>query len=86
MLLCMLLANTHKKCLTQSGMFLFPWMDSHDSSTIQYSSCVAVQYNTGTKFFHRVVPKLHATKHNAKIVFSTYIIYVQTDDNTDLSR
>ena len=26
------------------------------------SSCVALQYETGTKFFHRAVPMLHAVK------------------------
>ena len=25
------------------------------------SSCVALQYETGTKFFHRAVPEIHAT-------------------------
>ena len=32
-LLCILLISTHKKCLAQN--WWFPWMDSHDSSTIQ---------------------------------------------------
>ena len=31
------------------------------------SSCVALQYKTGTKFFHRAVPKLHAVKNSTKI-------------------
>ena len=26
------------------------------------SSCVALQYETGTKFFHRAVPELHGIK------------------------
>ena len=30
------------------------------------SSCVALQYETGTKFFHRAVPELHGIK-NQKI-------------------
>ena len=30
------------------------------------SSCVALQYKTGTKFFHRAVPELHGIK-NQKI-------------------
>ena len=28
------------------------------------SSCIALQYKTGTKFFHRAVPKLHAVKNS----------------------
>ena len=31
------------------------------------SSCVALQYKTGTKFFHGAVPKLHAVKNSTKI-------------------
>ena len=31
-----------------------------------HSSCIALQYKTGMKFFHRAVPKLHAVK-NRKI-------------------
>ena len=30
------------------------------------SSCVALQYETGTKLLHRVVPKLHAVKNSTK--------------------
>ena len=29
-----------------------------------HSSCVALQYKTGTKFFHRAVPKLYAVKNS----------------------
>ena len=53
----------------KSGTFWFPWMDSHDSM-IQVpfnSSCVVLQYKTGTKFFHRAVPKLHTVKNSTKI-------------------
>ena len=31
------------------------------------SSCVALQYETGTKIFHRAVPELHAVQYYAKI-------------------
>ena len=31
------------------------------------SSCVALQYKTGTKVFHQAVPKLHAVKNSTKI-------------------
>ena len=31
------------------------------------SSCVALEYKTGTKFFHRAVPKLHAVTNSTKI-------------------
>ena len=34
------------------------------------SSCVALQYETGTKFFHRAIPELHAIKNGTKIVIS----------------
>ena len=53
------------------------------------SSCVALQYETGTKIFHRAVPELHALKNSTKIdIFSIQILneYVQTNDNTALSR
>ena len=33
------------------------------------SSCVALQYETGTKFFHRAVPELHGIKKSEN--FST---------------
>ena len=36
------------------------------------SSCVALQYETGTKFFHRAVPELHAVKNIIKIDISQY--------------
>ena len=32
------------------------------------SSCVALQYETGTKFFHRAVPELHTIKNSTKII------------------
>ena len=36
------------------------------------SSCVALRYETGTKFFYRAVPKLHAVKNSTKIDISLY--------------
>ena len=33
------------------------------------SSCTALQYETGTKFFHRAVPKLHAVKNSIKFCY-----------------
>ena len=35
-------------------------------------SCVALQYETGMKFFHRAVPELHAVKNSTKIDISQY--------------
>ena len=32
-----------------------------------HSSCVALQYETGMKFFHQAVPELHAVKNSTKI-------------------
>ena len=38
------------------------------------SSCVALQYETGTKFFHRAVSKLYAVINSTKLIFhSTFI-------------
>ena len=45
------LKSSQKVPRAKSGTFWFPKIDSHDSST----SCVALQYKTGTKFFHRAV-------------------------------
>ena len=58
-LLCMLLVSAHKKRLTQEVGHLgsLGWIP-----VIQVpfnSACVALQYETGTKFFHRAVPELH---------------------------
>ena len=36
------------------------------------SSCVALQYETGMKFFHRAVPELHTVKNSTKIDISQY--------------
>ena len=33
------------------------------------SSCVALQYETGTKLFHRAIPELCAVKFSTKISF-----------------
>ena len=33
------------------------------------SSCTALQYETGMKFLHRVVPKLHAAKNSIKFCY-----------------
>ena len=38
------------------------------------SSCVALQYEPGTKFFHRAVPELHAVKISAKNSFQRMIL------------
>ena len=44
------------------------------------SSCVALQYETGTKFFHRAIPELHAIKNGTKTVISPYTFtYNQCD-------
>ena len=32
-------------------------------------SCTALQYKTGTKFFHRAVPKLHAVTNSIKFCY-----------------
>ena len=54
------------------------------------SSCVALQYETGTTFFYLAVLELHAVKNSIKIDISQYKYklneYVQTNDNTALSR
>ena len=33
------------------------------------SPCTALQYETGMKFFHRAVPKLHAVKNSIKLCY-----------------
>ena len=40
------------------------------------SSCVALQYETGTKFFHRAVPELHDIK-NRKNSLSPRVVSVR---------
>ena len=35
------------------------------------NSIVALQYELGTKYFHRAVPESHAVKISAKIIFNT---------------
>ena len=37
------------------------------------SSCVALQYEPGTTFFHRAVPELHACKQCAKLHFNVIV-------------
>ena len=66
LLLCMLLASAHKKCLAQKVVrFGSPgWIPIIQAPF--NSSCVALQYKTGTKFFHRAVPVTHSIK-NQKI-------------------
>jgi hypothetical protein len=32
------------------------------------TSCATLQYETGTKFVHRVGPEIHAINNNAKLV------------------
>ena len=44
------------------------------------SSCVALQYEPGTKFFHRAVPEIHASKISAKISFLRIRPRVQTNE------
>ena len=68
----MLLASASKKCLAQKVGHLgsLGWIPM-----IQVpfnSSCVALQCETGTKFFHRAVPKIHAIENSTKIVISPY--------------
>ena len=41
-----------------------------------HSSCVAVQYKTKTKFFHRVVPELHGIKNRKISVQPRGILHV----------
>ena len=52
-----------KKCLTQKvGRFGSPgWIPMIQPPFSR--SCVALQYETGTKNFHRAVPELHGTKN-----------------------
>ena len=42
------------------------------------SSCVALQYKTGTKFFHRAVPELHGIKNLKLSVQPHGILHVFT--------
>ena len=65
-LLCMLLTSAHKKCLAQK-VARFGSLGWIPIIRVAFnSSCVALQYKTGTKFFHRAVPELHGIK-NRKI-------------------
>ena len=63
-LLCMLLSSAHKKCLAQK-VARFGSLGWIPMIQVPFnSSCVALQYKTGTKFFHRAVPKVHAVKNS----------------------
>ena len=53
--------HSQKVPSTKSGTFWFPWVDPMTQVSF-HSSCVALQYETGTKFFHRAVAELHAVK------------------------
>jgi hypothetical protein len=57
--LCMLLASAHKKCLAQKVVRFgsLGWIPMIQPPF--NSSCAALQYETGTKFFHRAVPEIH---------------------------
>ena len=67
-LLCMLLASAHKKCLVQKvghlvSLGLIPMIQAPFNS-----SCTALQYETGMKFFHWVVLELHGIEnHNISV-------------------
>ena len=52
----------------KSGTFWFPRMDSMIQVSF-ISSCTALQYETGMKFFHRAVPKLHDVKNSLKFCY-----------------
>ena len=61
-----------KKCLAQKVGHLGSLGPIPMIQTPLDSSRVALQYQPGTKFFHRAVPELHAGKIGAKITFSTH--------------
>ena len=70
-LLGMLLASAHKKCLAQKvahfgSLGLIPMIQTPFNS-----SCTALQYETGMKFFHWVVPKLHTIKKSINFCYFT---------------
>ena len=59
-----------KKCLAQKvgnlgSLGLIPMIQLPFNST-----CVALQYEPGTKFFYQAVPELHALEYSAKKSFS----------------
>ena len=59
-----------QKCLAQKVGYLgsLGWIPM--IQVLFNSSCIALQYETGMKFFHRAVPGLHAIKNSTKIVIS----------------
>ena len=64
----MLLASAHKKYLAQKvarfgSLGQIPMIQAPFNS-----SCVALQYETGTKFFHRAVPEIRDIKNLKKSV------------------
>ena len=69
-------ASTHKKCLAQKVVrFGSPgWIPMIQA--LFNSSCVALQYKTGTKFFHRAVPELHGIKNQTISVQPRGIFHV----------
>ena len=75
-LLCMILASDHKKCLTQkvARFGSLEWIPMIQEPF--NSSCVALQYKTGMKFFHRVVPELHGIKNRKISVQPCGILHV----------
>ena len=60
----MLLVSAHKKRLAQKVGHLgsLGWIPMIQAPF--HSSCVALQYETGTKFFHRAVPELHSIENH----------------------
>ena len=42
------------------------------------SCCVALQYEPGTKFFHRAVPELHKVEHWCKTYISMHESCIQS--------
>ena len=72
-LLCMLLSSAHKKCLAQKvarfgSLGWIPMIQVPFNSSCLYCSTI---YETGMKFFHRAVPKLHAVKNSIKFIYFT---------------
>jgi hypothetical protein len=64
----MLLTSAHKKCLAQKVVCFgsLEWIPIIRAPF--NSSCAALQYETGMKFFDWVVPELHADKILQKII------------------
>ena len=62
---CMPSASAHKKCLAQK-VARFGSLGPIPTFQAPFnSSCVALQYEPGMKFFHPAVPEIHASKISA---------------------